>query len=189
MSDGPHRTLSMRRWWKRAAEYADNANHSLEQVGEAILAAASEGWRADVSDVFARSVARIVGDNDQGMLSIDRIGELEQLRLRCQSPLEALLVDSAVDAVRSNAPASEILSQVICDALQESVLRDLRSIEEHYLRESWNRRALDVRTRLEGALARARLSELACTLVSGLPGANAPKPIKHDGVDEGVPLC
>jgi hypothetical protein len=179
----------MRRWWKKAAELADNTNHSLEEVGEAILAAAAEGWRKDMSGALARSVAVILGDNDQRMLSIDRIGELAQIRHQCQTPLEALLVDSAVDALRCNVPESELLSHAVSDALLESVLRDLRSIEEHYLRGSWSRRALDVRARLEGAFSQARFSELAHALAGGLPRGIALRPIKHDGVDEGVPLC
>jgi hypothetical protein len=72
-------------------------------------------------------------------------------------------------------------------ALHDRALRNARQIEEHYCRESSNRRAADVRSRIESAITRAGLDALAQRLAQQ-PAASTAAPPKHQSIDDGVTL-
>jgi hypothetical protein len=49
MSDGPHRSLPMRRGWKRVAERGDKRAYASEEVSEAIIVALEQDCRQEMS--------------------------------------------------------------------------------------------------------------------------------------------
>ena len=66
--------------------------------------------------------------------------------------------------------------------------RHARQIEEHFCRASTERRARDVRTRIEGGIAASSLTELGRQFLK-LDGAPAPRSTpKQTGLDDGAQL-
>ena len=80
MSDGPHRSLNMRRGWKRFAERADKEAFAPEEVCDAIPAALEQDWRAEVSPNLTRQILVILQDNQNSLFGDQRIEKLEVLR-------------------------------------------------------------------------------------------------------------
>ena len=187
MSDGPHRTLPMRPSWRKLAERADNDSFTAEQVAEAVCPALASDWRTEVSDATLRAVATCVGDSPQLGLFASQ-AELIRLRAQCGSPMAALLVDAACDAVADGLVGREAVEKAVADALSERALRGSRQVEEHYLRNGSNRRATKVRSRLNACAGAAGIAALASSIAQGTSTARQFKPTKHDGLDQGVAL-
>ncbi len=110
MSDGPHRTLPMRPSWRKLAERADNESFTAAEVSEAVCPALASDWRAEVSDVTLRAVATCVGDSPQLGLFPSQT-ELLRLRAQCGSPMAALFVDAACDAVADGLVGREAIEK------------------------------------------------------------------------------
>ena len=164
MSDGPYKTLPMRPQWKALAKRAYIPAFSPEEVSEALPPALRRDWSAEVSEPFLRDVARALIGGEQGSLF------------------------PALDALADGFRGTPALEQAIEIALEARGLSVFRQIEEHFHREVSDRRAADLRRRLEQSLVGQPLRELARDLAKGAPG---PKPVglsKQGGLDDGVTL-
>ena len=60
MSDGPHRSLPMRRPWKTVAECADNAAFEVDEIREAIVPALEQDCRREMRREFLDGLCRVV---------------------------------------------------------------------------------------------------------------------------------
>jgi hypothetical protein len=187
MSDGPHKTLPLRPSWRKLAERADNESFTAEQVSEAVCPALAGDWRAEISDATLKAVSACVGDSPQLGLFASQ-AELLRLRAQCGSPMAALLVDAACDAVADGLVGREAMEKAIADALSERAIRGSRQVEEHYLRKSSGRRAARVRARLNSCAGAPAIASLARAIAQGTGTARQFKPTKHDGLDQGVAL-
>lgn len=78
MSDGPHRSLPMRRAWKRVAERAANAAFAPQEICDALIPALVQDWNNDVPPGLVRSVDDILCDQ-QEMFQGDKVSRLESL--------------------------------------------------------------------------------------------------------------
>ena len=61
MSDGPHRSLSMRRGWKEVAERASNSAFASEDVRDAIVGALTKDWHREMPKGFVASILEMLG--------------------------------------------------------------------------------------------------------------------------------
>jgi single-stranded DNA-specific DHH superfamily exonuclease len=188
MSDGPHRTLPMRAKWKALSERADNGNFTPEQVAEALCPALARDWNSEISEGMLQAVARALGNGDQPSLFSNSEAEFRLLRAVARSPLEALLVDVARSIHDDGLIGKAGLEAAISRTLTERALQGFRQVEEHYLREASRREATSIRVTLEAALPFAPIRELSSHLAEGGPINQKFKPIKRDGVDDGVNL-
>lgn len=188
MSDGPHRSLPMRSAWKRLAERADNPNFTPEQVAEAMCAALADDWRKEVSPSLFEAVASVLGENEQSGLFGGDANQLGRIRGVCDSPLAAAFVENASEMLDDGIRGPEATVNAAEAALRDRALREVRSVEEHYLRNATQPRAANVRVRLEAAVGISHLGELARVIGQGAPTARRFAPAKRDGLDEGVPL-
>lgn len=68
MSDGPHRSLPMRKGWKKLAERGDGRLHTAEQVREAVPLALADDWRAEGCDHFMKQVRDVLLGDGQSQL-------------------------------------------------------------------------------------------------------------------------
>ena len=189
MSDGPYKTLPMRPQWKALAKRAYIPAFSPEEVSEALPPALRRDWSAEVSEPFLRDVARALIGGEQGSLFPGQAeADIRSLESGCASTLEASLAASALDALADGFRGTPALEQAIEIALEARGLSVFRQIEEHFHREVSDRRAADLRRRLEQSLVGQPLRELARDLAKGAPG---PKPVglsKQGGLDDGVTL-
>jgi hypothetical protein len=183
MSDGPHRSLPKRPAWKKFAERADNKLYAAKDVAEAVIPALKQDWLAEVVGGLVRSVEDILCE-PQGDIFADRVQQLEELRPSTAGlPMGCEFIDAAIVAVQLTPDAPDILEDVATSVLTSRAYSCGRQIEEHYLRESNARRAMNVLTRMEAGVSIAPIRDLARSL---LGKGVRPAVRKHDGLDDGV---
>jgi hypothetical protein len=187
MSDGPHRSLLMRKGWKKLAERGDGKLHTVEQIREAVPLALGDDWRAERCDDFMKQVRDVlVADQNTLFKPVkdDTIGALKKLP-GSGYPLRRMLIDSLLQSVDDGHTGEEALVKGIADALAVRCSAGARHVEEHYLRASSERRATNVRSRIEEGASSADFNAIArqfCKL------DKPATPEKYDGLDEGVSL-
>lgn len=186
MSDGPHRSLPMRKGWKKLAERGDGKLHTPEQVREAIPIALTDDWRAERCDDFMNEAkALLVGTDQNTLFKFSKAETLEALKnLRGSGfPMRQMLKDCLVQAVQNGNMGEAALIKGTADALPLKCSAGGRQVEEHYLRVSSDRRATHVRGRIEDGAASTDFNALArqfCKLEQATPAK------RYDDIDEGV---
>ena len=189
MSDGPHRSLKMRPAWKKVAEFADNRSFTREEVGNAVTSAFSDDWRADVAPNVAKCICEILGDRKDSLFDDQKVMQLEALRpLTVGHELSQIFLDCAIQQAISGEPSADAPVDAAADALDIWGARSGRHIEEHYYRESTERRAHKVRDRIEQGIGGTSRTTLARQFLMLEPKA-APRTLpKQTGLDDGVRL-
>jgi hypothetical protein len=186
MSDGPHKSLPMRRPWRDLSERAAKAAFSPDQVGEALPRA----LKREFTDAPIKAVRDILGGGPQSSLfPSERLQQLEALRSSTYGSAAAnSLIDCAIDVVREGRTGEAATTAAIANALDEQTRSAFRSVEEHYQRKAGSRDATFVRNRLNAAREGCDYGSLAAELASdSSPRAGRALPKKSD-VDEGPAL-
>lgn len=188
MSDGPHRSLNMRPGWKKAAEYADKGAFASEDVRIASTEALAKDWRVDVPDSLVRSVCDIFGGQDS-LFRDQKVSDLEALRqTHAGHGMGQLFLDCNIQAAKNGKSGLETVVEAGASTLAIWGARHARQIEEHYCREANQRRAGNVRQRLEHEISGVQHGALARQLLNLDGTAAPPKPKKQSGLDDGVSL-
>jgi hypothetical protein len=188
MSDGPHRSLPMRKGWKKLAERGDGKLHTADQVRDAVPLALADDWREERCDDFMRQVkAVLVGTDQDTFFKPSKNETVDALRKLSGAgyPMRRILVDALVQAVEDGHKGDRAMLRGVADALAVRCSAGTRQVEEHYLRASNERRAADVRTRIEDGASRSDFDSMArqfCKLEKAQPTN------KYDGLDEGVQI-
>lgn len=185
MSDGPHRSLPMRRHWKHLAERAATPAYAREDVEEALPLALKKDF---LSEAPLFEVAEILRGGKQGSLFPQACAEqLETIRDAHPGSVPACtLLDCAIQAVANGRRGEDALLTAIEQALKAHARSGCRQIEEHFHREG--RHAVALCDRLRATRERTSYAELASELISDGPSAHNLRLTKHSGVDEGPPL-
>lgn len=187
MTDGPHRSLPMRRHWKDLAERAAKSIFSKDDVREAL----PHALKKDARELPLERVRDILGGGRQGKLfQEDRIAQLEEARNNCRgSALGNALINCAIEAVTDGLTGDNACTTSLKNAFDEYTRNAFRGVEEHYQREGSDRSARFVRERLDGARSECDFGGLACEIMSpGKRANNASRLPKHLGIDEGPSL-
>ena len=71
MSDGPHRSLPMRRPWKTVAECADTPAFEVEEIREAIVPALEHDCRREMRREFLDGLCRVCSDQEASLFKSD----------------------------------------------------------------------------------------------------------------------
>lgn len=185
MSDGPHRSLPLRRHWQDFAQSAAQAAFSPAEVCDRLPQAVTR----DILDAPIRAVQAVMGE--ASLFPEIRIDQLEALRAGCRGSEPAnRLIDAAIDAVRNGQTGEAGARAALQNALEDTVRSALRSIEEHYHREAGPRSAGFTRARLDAARQQLDCAALARELLAPgkLPGRRSLGPTRHTGIDEGPRL-
>ena len=187
MTDGPHRSLPMRRHWKDLAERAAKSVFSKEAVREALPYA----LKKDAREIPLERVRDILGGGRQGKLfQEDRIAQLEDARNNCRgSALGNALINCAIEAVTDGLTGDKACGTALKNAFDEYTRNAFRGVEEHYQREGSDRSARFVRERLDAARRQCDFGGLASEIMSSDKPANSTARLpKHTGIDEGPSL-
>lgn len=189
MSDDPHRSLPMSRSWKRLAEFAENVNFDDVDLCSAASNALERTWRSSVPDAFMASVRQVFLKPQSGLFPDQHLGEIEALStLAAGHGIGRLLLDHAACVTQEGAFGEAALIEATQRTLTAYGARASRSIEEHYMRKAPGVLARQVRERVWQALSAADRRALARQLC-GLDVSLGRRPsLKHQGVDDGVPL-
>lgn len=190
MSDGPHRSLPLRRAWKKVCEIADGRAHALEEVVEKIPAALAADAKGEIGEGLLKALRRIL-TSDQPQLIDDAPQQVAALRSQAASVMEIDLVEAVGDALRDGKCGAEAFqrgAEAVFEGRGEAVAR---SVVEHYLRRSPQERAAHVEQRVNAALKQAsdRVRDVATGLVSGVMKRALLKGVDRSGLDDGPVLA
>jgi hypothetical protein len=185
MSDGPLKSMKMRRHWRPFADRVENPACPLNEVCGAL----EHALKKDFAEAPVEQVKDILGGGRKqaSLFPQERIGQLEKLRRECPGSAAAkALIDCAVEAVADGQGGEAAVKDAIKNA-SESYTRDyFRGVEEHCQRGGGDSADL-IRDRLQATRQACDYDAIASDLATGknLAGKSSEK---HSGVDEGPPL-
>lgn len=184
MSDGPHRSLPLRRHWKEFAKRCATAAFSPAEVCEALP-------HALLKDILEAPITKVRDIMESDILFSDmRIEQLERLRLSNRSAAGSHLIDAAITAIADDRKGQAGIEAALEAAFEGVGRAAFRSIEEHYMRKAGSRSAGFVRARMDAARQQHDLAALAREVLSAEkpPSRRSVSLPRHLGVDEGPPL-
>ena len=190
MTDGPHKSLSMRRTWQHVAERADRAAFTPDEVCEKLVLALHQDWKAEVPLDLLRELRGIVCARQGTLFDEGQRGELEALRpLATGHTFGSVFLDFAIMAVTAGHEGEDGLVRAARDTITDVLARSERQIEEHYLRQCERDRVARLLRQLRLAKERMDCGSLAKTLL-GHSDADIPAraPGRSLGLDDGVML-
>ena len=188
MSDGPHRSLPMKRNWKSVAERADKHSFDVADISAAMIPALAGDCRDEIRPGLIDRVRGIV-EEQESLLIKDNVGaRIAALRAEAGPGIGQRFVDNIVRIAAKDVPGVVDLVTAMTAALVERATRCSWQVEEHYLRESTASRANNVRARLEQGRLGAALDGLARQVLRIDDGRAARSIAKRDGLEEGPSL-
>lgn len=186
MSDGPHRSLPLKKHWKRVAERAATPSYTLSEVAatlpNALLCDLREAPVSQVVDI-------LFGRGQPSLFHENCVDELEALRGTCRgSTAGTTLIDCAIEAKTVGLGGAFAVNTVLINTLEALARGYSHSIEEHYHRKKpWS--VPNIRTRLKEARASVSFATLASEITSGNAASIAKLGVpKRRGIDEGPQL-
>ena len=186
MSDGPHRSLPMRRHWRNLAERASKAAYSADEVCEALPVA----LQRDMCEAPLAAIRDIISGNQGFLFAHNEIERLEAVRqASTRSAACNVVIDCAIQAVSGGLTGEAAYRATLEIACEAQVRSQFRSVEEHYHRSASARSARYVRDRLDAARQQCDFKTIASGFITGTQSprgaANLPR---HSGLDEGPTL-
>lgn len=189
MSDGPHRSLPMRKPWKELAKRGDQSTYDSEQVAEAATSALASDFKNEVSWSLINALKSIFAGLDNSlMLSEIAIQQLCDLRpLAAGSVFGSNAVEWSIQLINEGCFEPNAVYDAIGLAAKARGFANTRSIQEHVLRETNQHRANGVATRLNNAINGLSEKSLGALLLERQP-TRSRRLKKSTSLDEGVPL-
>lgn len=185
MSDGPHRSLPMRRGWKKVAECGANHAFEPEQVSDCIAPALEEDCRVEMTPAFLDAFNGLYGSLFRNNLE----PELESLRDLAGPGMGRVVIDIAIQLAARGETGPDAPVKAITETLTDHAGRCSKQVEEHWLRESSERRSRDVRGRVDDGIKQAApaIEGLARKMLKLEQGSSS-RSQKQQGLDDGVKL-
>lgn len=195
MSDGPYKSLPMRKPWKEAAERAHKPAFSPKEVADAVADAIVRDIRRDIGGNFIEHLQDALSISDQGSLFADsRVSELEAIRgSSTTNGLREGLVEHTLVAVHQGMSSEQALNDGLRRVAIEHGAAGARQVEEHYLRDATTKKeyskSAEVRARLNESLKSDRLTHVASEVLGGVPNSRAASGLaKQASIDDGPSL-
>lgn len=185
MSDGPHRSLPMKRKWQSVAERAYNHAFDVDEISAAMIPALAGDCRDEMSPRFIEHVRRLCEEQETLLIKDDAKPQFEALREDAGNGIGRRVLENVVRLSREEELSVLTLVKATEAAILERAAKSNRQIEEHTLRKSTVARANGVRTRLEQATGNAPISRLAREVLKLDSARPSRSTAKRDGLDEG----
>lgn len=186
MSDGPHRSLPMRRHWKKFAERASKRSYSLEDVAAVLPSALMRDFKeAPIKEVHDI----LVGDGQIPLFHQDSADQLERLRRICRgSTVGYAVIDCAMEASANGLTGEAAYNAAVINASKAHSRAVFHQIEEHFRRKEPGSQ-FNLRSRMNDACSQVSFGSFASAMMSGKVGTKGNfDVIKHAGIDEGPQL-
>lgn len=189
MSDGPHRSLPMRKPWKELAKRGDQCAYDSEQVAAAATSALASDFKNEVSWSLISALKSVFqGQDNSLMLPEIAVKQLEDLRgLAAGSVFGRNAVEWSIELVNEGRLEPNAVYEAIGLAAKDRGFANTRAIHEHVLRETNPQRAAGVAARLNSAIGGLPEGRLGSMLMERRPSGTR-RLRKSTSVDEGVPL-
>jgi hypothetical protein len=178
----------MRRGWKRVAEWADNQAFEREEIENAIIPALKEDCSGEISQEFVSGLRRLCAGQEGLLFKNDVRPQIEGLRRAGGYGLGRVVVEYAIQLSTGGTAVQDIPLKAMTYALNDRIARCARQVEEHYCRESTERRGNRVRERIEQATDSTDVEGLARQILNPEPEKPDSPPVKREGLDDGVRL-
>jgi hypothetical protein len=165
---------------------ADQPTYSSQDVRELMPAALGGEWRSEVAPALLTAIKRAFAFKNNSLKFPDiAIQQLEAARhLAAGSVFGSNALSWAIQLVQEGRTDANAVYDVVGLAAKERGYAHFRQIEEHYLRESIERRADGVRARLEGAISGLSVTELGAMIIDRPAARRGSK--KKSNIDDGV---
>ena len=178
MSDGPHKSMYMRRGWKKLAERADNMAYTSQDVCDLLLETLEQDWREEVSSSLYNQVRDVLSDNQSSLFGDQRVEQLYALRGETAGyPLGCAFLDYAIETAVGGRNGDEALREVIDKTLLDRAMRGALQVEEHYCRKSSRMRASKVTERIKTGIKELNHGRISERLV-GADKSKSPRTAK-----------
>jgi hypothetical protein len=184
MSDGPHRSLPMRRHWRDTAERAAKPVHSLEEVCETLTFA----LKRDILETPIEKMREILDGRKPDLFPTRQLEQLEDLRNTCRGSAAAnVSIDCAIEAVQGGLRGDAAVQSTLQNALEDVMRSASRGMNEHYQRKATSNETVNLRTRLDAARRQIDCAAIARELLSSQkpPSPRSLQLPRHTGIDEG----
>ncbi|RWL74505.1 MAG: hypothetical protein EOR67_31320 [Mesorhizobium sp.] len=189
MSDGPHRSLPMRRPWKELAKRGDQLTYDSGQVTEAATHALASDFKNEVSGRLLSALKDVFAGRGNSLgiteIALQQLDEAKALAAGSVFGMNA--VAWSILLVHEGRLDKQALYDAVGLAAKERGFANTRSVEEHYLREANQRRADNVSARLSNAISGLSEGKLGSMLVDPQPAVSR-APRKRSEINDGVPL-
>lgn len=189
MSDGPHRSLPMRKPWKELAKRGDQSTYDSGQVAEAAASALASDFKNEVSWTLINALKSIFAGLDNSLMipeiAIQQFCDLRSLA--AGSVFGSNAVEWSIQLVNEGRFDSNAVYDAIGLAAKARGFANARSIQEHVLRKTNQHRAEGVAARLNSAINGLSEAKLGAILLDRQP-ARKRRLKKSTSLDEGVPL-
>jgi hypothetical protein len=192
MSDGPYRSLDMRKAWRDVAERAHKDAFTLEERADAMCAALHDDLKRDVGKGALKAVGAVLLDQEQGNLLSDQASaELEAIRGDSRSTgfLDSIIEHTQV-ALHEGKTGEEALQDGLNRAAIDQARANNRAVEEHYYRDTPTakgaEKAISVRQKLDATLQTERVRGFSAEAIQLMRGeAVSTKLQKDSDIDAG----
>jgi hypothetical protein len=189
MSDGPHRSLPMRRAWKELAKRGDQRTYDSQQVTEAAAHALASDFKNEVSGALITALKNVFTGRDNSLrlpeIALDQLEAAKSLAAGSVFGMNA--VSWSIQLVHEGRMDRDALYEAVALAAKERGFAGTRQVEEHYLRKSGQRRSDGVSARLESAISALSEGKLGAMLIDPQPASRS-APRKRTDINDGVPL-
>ena len=186
MSDGPHRSLPMRRRWQLVVERADKRSYTVAEITDALVPALAQDCRTEMSPEFLAGLRRVA--DEPSLFPDAAAARLESLRPLAGSGIARSVLDNVGPLAAADLEGWSLICESVKAAVHDRANKRVRQVEEHYLRKESAPRANNVRSRIESGVAGADLDALVARILSADPAAAPRPPAKQTGLDDGVML-
>ena len=189
MSDGPHRSLAMRRGWKRVAERGDKSAFAADEISRAIIPALEQDCRKEMQPGFIDRVYKAFRDHESSLFKDGLSQQFDGLRGVAGSGIGRVVLDHSILVAERGGTGRRGMEDALKNALNDRAAKGARQVEEHYFRESSSPRAQRVRERIEEGIRGADIGGLARKILGVDRSSPAVRPsLRQEGLDDGVKL-
>lgn len=187
MSDGPYKSLPMRPAWKKVAELAENENFDVDQVAERLHLAVAEDFRKEVPHEIINLLDSVFKEGEGDLFPEQRQHDLSNARrLVDGSPLGSFFLDCAVQELAEGKVGQQGLKNAAEAAIHDRMQSGARQIEEHYLRHHDSSRHI-IGKRIQEAISRVATDDVVRQTLR-IGSETKLGAVRHQGIDDGVPL-
>lgn len=192
MSDGPYKSLPMRKAWRDVAERAHKDAFSLEERADGMCAALHDDFKRDVGKATLKAIANVLVETEQGNLFADQAGaELEAIR---NSQRSTGFCDSIIEhtqvAIHQGLTGEAALVEGLNRAGIDQAQANNRAVEEHYHRDTPTakgaEKAANVRANLDATLQTDRVRAFGLEIIQLTRGESVSTKLeKNSDLDAG----
>ena len=188
MTDGPHRSLPLRKHWKDFAKRIDIEAYSLEENCQYLRAAVKK----DFSEPVLTAVRNLLDERKRGPLPVvDPVKQIEATSKDCRgSAADNILIRCVTYELSKGRTGEEAFKNAFKNASEEVARANFRSIQEHYCREETNIKRLNsFRKRLGETIRKTDFNSIGSEVIEKRESRKTIQKLsKRTGVDEGPEL-